>query len=163
MIGLELFQFMLIFSNLYFQDLEYTAKNNEESILLRNIENSTVKISGNCSSFTIENSCSTTVLLDMCVFGAAMVRNCNNCRVTITSRQLRIRNVHASKFYVSVCSKIALEESTGLEFYRNPAEAEHQTIMNKENMKIMNDSYKEINDFEWPDQSTPSPHWKVGE
>ena len=81
--------------------------------------------------------------------------------MTITSRQLRIRNVKNSSFSVAVCAKIALEESEGLEFSRHPEEAEHSEIMKNREMKIMHNSFKEINDFEWPDHSIPSPHWKV--
>ena len=86
-------------------------------------------------------------------------RDSSECKVSLTSRQLRIRNVRNTRFCVAVCSKIALEESNGLIFSRNPNEDEHQTIMKESKMTLMKDSYKEINDFEWPDPSTPSPHW----
>ena len=32
--------------------------------------------------------------------------------------------------------------------------------MAEKSMAIMDDSFKQINDFEWPDTSTPSPNWK---
>ena len=86
-------------------------------------------------------------------------RDSSDCKVSLTSRQLRIRNVNNTRFYVAVCSKIALEESNGLIFSRNPKEDEHQQIMKESKMTLMTDSFKEINDFEWPDPSTPSPHW----
>jgi len=97
--------------------------------------------------------------MEKCVFGAAMVRDSSDCKVSLTSRQLRIRNVNNTRFYVAVCSKIALEESNGLIFSRNPKEDQHQQIMKESKMTLMTDSFKEINDFEWPDPSTPSPHW----
>ena len=86
-------------------------------------------------------------------------RDSSDCKVSLTSRQLRIRNVNNTRFYVAVCSKIALEESNGLIFSRNPKEDQHQQIMKESKMTLMTDSFKEINDFEWPDPSTPSPHW----
>ena len=51
-----------------------------------------------------------------------MVRDSSKCEIVLTSRQLRIKNCHETTFKVSVCSKIALEESTGLKFGRNPNE-----------------------------------------
>lgn len=148
-----------IYIDLKDQKLEYETKNEEENILIRNVENCSFIIRGNCSSFTLENAKNTNVEMDNCVFGAAMVRDSSDCNVSLTSRQLRIRNVNNSRFYVAVCSKIALEESNGLIFSRNPKEAEHQEIMKKSKMNLMTDSFKEINDFEWPDSSRPSPHW----
>ena len=53
---------------------------------------------------------------------AAMVRDSSKCETILTSRQLRIKNCHDSTLKISVCSKIALEESTGLKFARNPNE-----------------------------------------
>ena len=58
----------------YFQKLEYETKNEEENILIRNVENCSFIIRGNCSSFTLENAKNTIVEMEKCVFGAAMVR-----------------------------------------------------------------------------------------
>jgi len=150
-----------IFNDVSGQKFEYETKNEEENILIRNVEDCSVYIHGNCSSFTLENAKNTIVDMDKCIFGAAMVRDSSGCELFLTSRQLRIRNVTKSRFHVAVCSKIALEESNELIFGKNKREDQHKEIMKQSNMTLMVDSYKEINDFEWPDPSTPSPHWKA--
>ena len=42
----------------------------------------------------------------------------------------------------------------------NHPEIESKTNqMGERNMKVLIDSKNEINDFEWPDKTTPSPNW----
>ena len=65
-----------------------------------------------------------------------MVRDSKNCQIVLTSRQLRIKNCHDTKFEISVCSKVALEESTGLTFGRNPNEKVLFSQVSEKNKKL---------------------------
>jgi len=150
-----------IYSNLKNETKVYQTESSDASLLIKNVENCKITINGPCSSFTLENAISCSIVMNDVTYGAAMVRDSSKCETILTSRQLRIKNCHDSTLKVSVCSKIALEESTGLKFGRNPNEKEHEAKMAEKGMTIMNNSFKQINDFEWPDTSTPSPNWSA--
>ena len=111
-----------IISNVSNETINYKAENRDASLLIKSVAECTIRISGACSSLTLENASNTTLVMENVTFGAAMVRDCTDCEVTLTSRQLRIRNCHKTTFNVAVCSKIALEESTHLIFKRHPNE-----------------------------------------
>jgi len=150
-----------IYADLTDETKVFESTNRDASLLIKNVAKCNITINGPCSSFTLENASDCTITLSDITSGAAMVRDASKCRVQLTSRQLRICNCHHTRFAVAVCSKIALEESDELVFGPHPAEQEHSIKMAEQGMKIMVDSFKEINDFEWPDTSTPSPNWCV--
>jgi len=140
-------------------DINYETTGSEEDVVIRDFINSKIRISGNCSSIIIENCGKSELIVADCVFGAAMVRKCNDCMFTLCSRQLRIKNCESTTFKIAICSAVALEESQNLKFMNHPEIESKTNQMGERNMKVLIDSKNEINDFEWPDKSTPSPNW----
>ena len=111
-----------IYADLSDETRVYQCQNHDASLLIKNVAKCNITINGPCSSFTLENASNCIITLNDITTGAAMVRDATDCRIQLTARQLRVRNCHRTRFAIAVCSKVALEESTGLLFGPHPAE-----------------------------------------
>lgn len=55
--------------------MTYDASNEDQDLVLRNLDGCSITITGNCSSIFIENFKNSQLVMENCIFGAAMVRN----------------------------------------------------------------------------------------
>jgi len=141
------------------ETIHIRTKGEDDEIVLRDLIGCKVTVEGDCSSLTVEGAQDSELVLNGCIFGAAMIRKCCSCSVVLCSRQLRIQNCSSTTFRIAVCSAVALEDSSELKFGTHPELESRARAMASKQMKILDRSHVAINDFEWPDRTAPSPNW----
>jgi hypothetical protein len=78
-------------------------------------ENTTMAIMDNCEQVQIDQLKNCRVFIGACA-SSIFIRNCENCVFYTACRQLRLREVTNSKFYIYSMAEVHIEYSNTLQF-----------------------------------------------
>ena len=122
-------------------------------------ENSTLIIMDNCEQVQIDQVKNCRIFIGACA-SSIFIRNCENCVFYTSCRQLRLREVQNSIFYIYSMSEVHIEESTSLQFAPfNGGYPEHSKHLQAANLDPLHNLWYDIFDHNDPGKS--KKNWKL--
>lgn len=122
-------------------------------------ENSTLVIMDNCEQVQIDQVKNCRIFIGACA-SSIFIRNCENCVFYTSCRQLRLREVQNSVFYIYSMSEVHIEESTSLQFAPfNGGYPEHSNHLRAANLDPIHNLWYDIFDHNDPGKS--KKNWKL--
>ena len=122
-------------------------------------ENSTLVIMDNCEQVQIDQVKNCRIFIGACA-SSIFIRNCENCVFYTSCRQLRLREVQNSAFYIYSMSEVHIEESTSLQFAPfNGGYPEHSNHLRAANLDPLHNLWYDIFDHNDPGKS--KKNWKL--
>lgn len=121
--------------------------------------NSTLIIMDNCEQVQIDQVKNCRIFIGACA-SSIFIRNCENCVFYTSCRQLRLREVLNSTFYIYSMSEVHIEESTSLQFAPfNGGYPEHSKHLQAANLDPLHNLWYDIFDHNDPGKS--KKNWKL--
>ena len=122
-------------------------------------ENSTLIIMDNCEQVQIDQVKNCRIFIGACA-SSIFIRNCENCVFYSSCRQLRLREVVNSVFYIYSMSEVHIEESTSLQFAPfNGGYPEHSRHLQAANLDPLHNLWYDI--FDHNDPGKNKKNWKL--
>lgn len=122
-------------------------------------ENSTLVIMDNCEQVQIDQVKNCRIFIGACA-SSIFIRNCENCVFYTSCRQLRLREVVNSTFYIYSMSEVHIEYSNALQFAPfNGGYPEHEKHLRSANLNPAHNLWYDIFDHNDPGKS--KGNWKL--
>jgi hypothetical protein len=122
-------------------------------------ENSTLVIMDNCEQVQIDQVKNCRIFIGACA-SSIFIRNCENCVFYTSCRQLRLREVVNSTFYIYSMSEVHIEYSNGLKFAPfNGGYPEHLKHLNAANLDPNHNLWYDI--FDHNDPAKTHSNWSL--
>lgn len=122
-------------------------------------ENSTLVIMDNCEQVQIDQVKNCRIFIGACA-SSIFIRNCENCVFYTSCRQLRLREVVKSTFYIYSMSEVHIEYSNALQFAPfNGGYPEHAKHLRAANLDPAHNLWYDIFDHNDPGKS--KENWKL--
>lgn len=113
-------------------------------------ENSTLVVMDHSEQVQIDKCKNCRIFIAACA-SSIFIRNCENCTFYTSCRQLRLRDVTDSTFYIYSMAEVHIEFSKGLKFAPfNGGYPEHEKHMKAANLNISNNLWYDIYDHNDP-------------
>lgn len=122
-------------------------------------ENSTLVIMDNCEQVQIDQVKNCRIFIGACA-SSIFIRNCENCVFYTSCRQLRLREVVNSTFYIYSMSEVHIEYSNALQFAPfNGGYPEHENHLRAANLNPSHNLWYDI--FDHNDPGKNKGNWKL--
>jgi hypothetical protein len=122
-------------------------------------ENSTLVIMDNCEQVQIDQVKNCRIFIGACA-SSIFIRNCENCVFYTSCRQLRLREVINSTFYIYSMSEVHIEYSNGLKFAPfNGGYPDHLKHLNAANLDPQHNLWYDI--FDHNDPAKDKLNWSL--
>lgn len=125
-------------------------------------------ITGKRNALRIRQTASCMIVIRDPVIGSVLLRECHNCVIVLTARQIRVHDCANCYLFIDCTTAPVIERCNHMVFAprcRAPSNDSHEIVaLNDENseqvVQVSAEMWRDVKDFNWL-RSTPSPNWRV--